>query len=264
VSYTLGNIVANLPAKFGNRSNVGNTADGSIGIIAATQAVQNLTETFEFEELKYQTPVPMAAPLAMTQGQPLIPIATLLGTIAGNTAFPQFQPIAAEFVDITDVYTFWMWFSGGVNQAGRALEYRRVTTIDTYSYGISSNLTGQLGQAPPVYYTRFGSNLQVGPVPDQNYQYFVRVKLRHPFPSMGFASQVVFAPDSWQQACEYLACYNLALWEGAVEYQDKFAERLLALGVDVKVLELKAQMVRDEKHNSRQMTLRTGSYTFAR
>jgi len=72
-----------------------------------------------------------------------------------------------------------------VNQAGRTLKYRRIPTIDTYSYGITSNVANQLGVAPPVYYSRFGNNLQVGPVPDQNYQYFVRMKLRHPFPVGG-------------------------------------------------------------------------------
>lgn len=264
MSYLIGDCVSGLPAKFDNRTDIGVTADGSIGTVAVSDAIRQLTETFEFEELKYQTPVPPAAPLSMVQGNPVITIGSLLATISGNTNFPQFQPIAAEFVDITDVYTFWMWFSGGVNQAGRALEYRRVTTIDTYSYGLTSNQSGQLGQAPPVYYTRYGSVLQVGPVPDQNYQFFVRPKLRHPFPANTFANQVVFMPDSWQQAVEYLACWNLAVGEGAETYIKMFADRLLALGVDVKVLKLSAQMERDEKHNSRQMTLRTGAYTYAR
>jgi hypothetical protein len=264
MSYSVGDCVTGLPSKFDNRTDLGVTTDGSIGIVAVTQAIQQLTETFEFEELKYQTPVPPAATLALTQGNPVVPIASLLATIAGNTNFPQFQSIAAEFVDITDVYTFWMWFAPGISGAGRALEYRRVTTIDLYSYGVTSNQAGQLGQAPPVYYTRFGSVLQVGPVPDQAYQFFVRVKLRHPFPAASVAAQVVFMPDSWQQAAQYLACYNLALGEGAETYIEMFKDRLMALGVDVSVLRLRPQMERDERHNSRQMSLRTASYTYSR
>jgi hypothetical protein len=194
-AYTIGNCINNLPTKFGNRQNFGfpipgtsnytynNLADGSLATLAVMEAIKELTETYEFEELKYQTPVPSATPLSMTAGNPIIPLSTLLGTIQTNAAFPQFA--TQNWVDITDVFTFWMWFSGGVNFAGRTLKYRRVTTIDTYSYGITSNLTGQLGVAPPVYYTRFGNILQVGPVPDQNYNYFVRVKLRHPFPVAG-------------------------------------------------------------------------------
>ena len=193
--FTIGNCVNNLPFKFGNRQNFGlvipgttnftnqNQADGSIAVTAVMEAIKELTETYEFEELKYQTPVPPAATLGMTAGNPIIPIGTLLGTIAGNTNYPQFQN--QNFVDITDVYTFWMWLSASSNQAGRTLKYRRVTTIDNYSYGIASNTTGQLGTAPPAYYTRFGNILQVGPVPDKGYAFFVRVKLRHPFPVGG-------------------------------------------------------------------------------
>src|SRR5215831_19381530 len=170
--YTIGDCVRNLPLKFGGRTDISSLADGFKGPTAVAEAVKELTETYEFEELKYQTPVPPAATLGLTAGNPIIPIGLLLGTIAGNTVYPQFQN--QNWADITDVYTNWLWFSGGVNQAGRVLKYRRVTTIDTYSYGITSNFQGQLGVAPPVYYSRFGNIIQVGPVPDQNYQYFFR------------------------------------------------------------------------------------------
>lgn len=265
MSFTIGNCVSGLPPLFNNRTNIGSTADGTVGTVAVIQAIQQLTETFEFEELKYQTPVPPATTLSLIQGNPVVPIASLLATIAGNTLYPQFQGAAAGlFVDITDVYTFWMWFSGGVNQAGRVLEYRRIPVVDLYSYGITSNQQGNLGQAPPVYFSRFGASLQVSPVPDQNYQFFVRMKLRHPFPASSFATQTVFVPDSWQQAVQYLACYNIALGEGAVDYIKMYTDRLMALGIDISVLTLRSQMSRDERHNSRALSLRTGSYTFAR
>jgi hypothetical protein len=186
--YLIGNCVANLPVKFGGRQDLSSLADGSRGVLAVMEAIKELTETYEFEELKYQTPFPPAVTLSLTAGNPVVPVGLLLGTIPGNTVYPQFQN--QNFVDITDIYTFWMWFAGGVNQAGRTLKYRRIPTIDTYSYGITSNLAGQLGVAPPVYFSRFGNNLQVGPVPDQNYQYFIRVKLRHPFPIGGTNSFV--------------------------------------------------------------------------
>lgn len=197
--FTIGSCVANLPLKYGNKIELYNFSDPSgwpptpgvptyaRPVQAVMEAIRELTETYEFEELKYQTPVPPLAPLSMTQGNPIIPIATLLGTIPANSGnYPQFQN--QNILDITDVYTFWMWFNGGVNQAGRTLKYRRIPTVDTYSYGITNNSAGQLGVAPPVYCSRFGNVLQVGPVPDQNYQYFVRMKIRHPYPIGGYAS----------------------------------------------------------------------------
>jgi hypothetical protein len=182
--FLIGDCVPNIVTKFGNRQNLNTTADGSLTITAVMEAIKELTETYEFEELKYQTPVPSLTPLNMTAGNPVIAISTLLATIPTNaTLYPQFQ--GQNIVDLSDIYTFWMWFSGGVNQAGRTLKYRRIPTIDTYSYGITNNSAGQLGVAPPVFFSRFGTNLQVGPVPDQNYQYFVRMKLRHPYPVGG-------------------------------------------------------------------------------
>jgi hypothetical protein len=344
--FTIGDCVADLPTKFGNRQDLVNYADGSRSIKALVESIQELTETYEFEELKYITPVPNLTPLSMTAGQPLIPIATILATIPTNSAlFPQFQN--QNIVDITDVYTFWMWFAGGVNQAGRTLKYRRIPTIDTYSYGITNNNVGQLGVAPPVYASRFGNNLQVGPVPDQNYQYFLRVKLRHPLPVGGttnfvaavlastltagavtsltinsggsgylpsqnfplyftaspngtvaagtatsnasgvitsvnltsggtgyiaapltataaISEQQVFMPDSWQEIVELCACQRLALWEGASEYITMFENLLKTKGIDIQAARnRKAQMVRDEMHNERSMSLMTNAYTWA-
>jgi hypothetical protein len=182
--FIIGNCIANLPVKFGGRQDLNNLADGSKPVTAVMEAVKELTETYEFEELKYVTPVPSLTPLSLTAGNPVVSIASLLATIPTNSAlYPQFQ--GQNIIDLSDIYTFWMWFAGGVNQAGRTLKYRRIPTIDTYSYGITNNSAGQLGVAPPVFFSRFGNQLQVGPVPDQNYQYFVRMKLRHPFPVGG-------------------------------------------------------------------------------
>ena len=193
MAFNVASCIANLPQKFGNRLDLLNYADGSKPVVAVQQAIANLTESYEFEELKYQTPVPPLTTLSLTTGNPIVPISALLATIAANaTLYPQFQN--QNWLDITDVYTFWIWFTGGVNQAGRTLDYRRVPVIDQDSYGITSNQQGAIGTAPPVYYTRFGPILQVGPVPDNNYQFFVRAKLRHPFPFNGPFTPAILTP----------------------------------------------------------------------
>lgn len=265
MSYTLGQIVAGLPAKSGGRNNWGLTADGSLGIVAAQQAVMEITETAELEELKYQTPVPpLTGIMQMTAGTPVISIASILATIPGNTNYPQFQAVAANIVDITDVYTFWLWFQGGVGQSGRNLDFRVITALDMYTYGITSNNAGSYGTAPPVYYSRFGSNLQVGPAPDQNYFFFVRPKLRHPWPSSSLSSAPIFAPDSWQQIFQYAAVYQLAKDEGMTD--QSFAVTALNFlkqrGMDPYTLR-QVQRLRDERHNSRSLSLRTQVYTHA-
>lgn len=187
---TIGALIGGLPRKYGNRLDIASIADGADSVSAVVESINELTETYEFEELKYQTPVPPATTLQLSTGQPVVPITSLLSTIPGNSLYPQFQ--TQNVTDITDIYTFWLWFVGGVNQAGRTLEYRRVTTVDQDTFGITSNTQGAIGTAPPVYYTRFGNLLQVGPSPDQPYQFFVRVKIRHPFPiSFPFSAAIL-------------------------------------------------------------------------
>jgi hypothetical protein len=185
---TIGALASGLPRKYGNRQDLNNIADGSNSIVALTQVIEAITETYEFEELKFQTPIPPDTPLSLATSNPVVPISTLLQTITTQSAtypnlaalYPQF--IGQNIVDLTDVFTFWMWYSGGTNQAGRTLKYRRVTTVDQDSYGITSSTQGAVGLAPPIFYTRFGQSLQVGPSPDNPYQFFVRLKIRHPVP----------------------------------------------------------------------------------
>ncbi len=264
MAYTLGQIVAGIPAKSGGRNNWGVQTDGSLGINAAQQVVMEITETAELEELKYQTPVPpLTGILQMTAGNPIIPISSILATIAANTNYPQFQPLSSEIYDITDVYTFWLWFQGGVGNSGRNLEYRRVTATDMYTYGVTSQNVGSYGTAPPVYYTRFGSNLQVGPAPDQSYYFFVRPKLRHPWPASSLASAPIFAPDSWMQIFQYAAVCQLAKDEGIQDssiYKTAM-DFLEARGMAPYQLR-QVQMLRDERHNSRSLSLRTPVYSF--
>jgi hypothetical protein len=263
MSYTLGDIVSGLPAKGAGRNNWGVQTDGSLGIIAAQQAVQEITETAELEELKYQTPIPPLTPIQMTAGNPVIPIATILATIAGNTNFPQFQSIASQITDITDVWAFWIWFAGGVNQSGRLLKYRRIPAVDMYTYGVTSSNQQSYGIAPPVYYSRFGSVLQVGPAPDQNYFYFVRPQLRHPFPQASLAAATIFAPDSWKEIFQRAAIVKLAGDEGIqdssiyktnVDYLEKRGMAPWQLRT--------LQQQRDERHNERALSLRSEVYSF--
>lgn len=342
MSFTVNNIVNALPGKMGNRQDILNPADGSRTVDAIFQTIHQLSESYEFEELKYMTPIPPASPLVMTAQQPLISIASLLATAAANTNFPQFNN--QNLTDLTDIYTFWIWFSGGVNNAGRALEYRRKPTVDMQSFGITSSTQGIVGTAPPVWYTRFGNFLQVGPAPDQNYSFFVALKIRHPFnitgqftpaiitatiaggvvnaltvqqggsgylPSVAniplvftispngsvatgtattnpsgvitaaaiagggsgytiapnvatavLASQQVFMPDSWREIVEWVSVRKLSLNIGASEYVILAENELKSRGINLGE-KVESQMERDEKHNTRSLSLRVGRYTYA-
>ncbi len=271
--YTLGQVVQGIPAKSGGRNNWGVTADNSLGIVAAMQVIDELTENAELEELKYQTPVPPATPLVLTVGNPIISIASLLATISANTNYPQFQAIytaGSSFTDVTDQYDGWLWFQGGgfqpnaVNQSGRVIEYRRVPAVDMYTYGVTSNTQTSYGTAPSVYYTRFGSNFQVGPSPDNNYPFFFRLKLRQPFYATAQQNTPIFAPSTWMQIFQYAAVLQLAKDEGITDssFVTTATDFLTSRGM-MKYFNRTVPMERDEKHNQRSLSFRTARYTHA-
>jgi hypothetical protein len=268
--YTLGQIVVGLPAKSGGRNNWGVTSDNSLGMVAAMQVIDEITETAELEELKYQTPVPPLTPLSLTVGNPIVPISTLLGSIAGNTNYPQFQAYGSNFVDITDQYDGWLWFQGSgfqpnaVNQSGRIIEYRRVPAVDMYTYGVTSNTQTSYGTAPSVYYTRFNQNFQLGPSPDQAYPYFFRLKLRQFFFATAQATTPIFAPSTWMQIFQYAAVLQLAKDEGISDasFVKTANDFMTSRGMDMYNLR-QVQMKRDERHNQRSLSLRTSRYTHA-
>lgn len=260
MSYTLGDIVTGLPAKGGGRQNWGTTTDTSIGIEAAMQSVQEITESAELEELKAVTVQPPTTPLALTAGNPVVPISTLIASCQANGYFTN-----DNVTDITDIYTFWVWLTTGYNTAGRALKYRRITTIDSYTFGITSNSPTSYGVAPNVYYSRFGNEITLAPAPDQNYAYFVRVKIRHPWPTANYSLQTIYAPDSWKEIFQYSAILRLAANEGIQDSSIyKTAMDFLTLRGMAPWQIRKLQMHRDELHNERQFSLQTSRYTYAR
>lgn len=243
---TMGSLVPGVVQKFGNRQDLNNTADNSPTMRAIKGAILNLTETYEFEELKFRSPIGN-----LVFGQSEYPISTL---IAGN-------PIQA--IDLTRMFTITFWFEGMVN-AVRNLKYRRYPTIVMYAFGLGgqSNI-----DTPPIYWSRYNNNISFAPAPDQNYYYFVMIQLRHPMLATNQANQLIYMPPTWQEVVEYDAARRLALNEGAFDYAQNFYQ---ALNGDPKTGEpgllkgLIPQMERDEMMNERQLSLVSTRYNYGR
>ncbi|MHB1955219.1 MAG: hypothetical protein ACYCOU_15915 [Sulfobacillus sp.] len=243
---TVGALVPSVVQKFGNRQDLNSTDDGSPAVVAILESVAELTETYEFEELKYRAPIQQ-----MVQGQSEYPIS---GLIAGN-------PIGA--VDITKMFTLTFWFQGQVN-AVRNLKYRRYPTAVMYSFGLGgiSNI-----DTPPIYWSRYNNNISFAPAPDQNYYFFTMEQLRHPTPTTNQAEQLIYMPASWGDIVAYSAALRLATNEGAESYVDTF-ERLLRgdpkTGQPGLIFGRVPQMERDEMMNERQLSLAIMRYTYGR
>lgn len=240
---TVGSLVPSVVQKFGNRQDLNSTEDGSPAVVAILESIAELTETYEFEELKYRSPV---GQLTFGQSEYSIPF-----LISGN-------PIAAT--DLTKMFTITFWFEGQVN-AVRNLKYRRYPTTVMYAFGLggTSNI-----DTPPIYWSRYNNNITLAPAPDKDYYYFIMLQLRHPNPTTSQADQLVYMPDSWRDIVAYSAAMRLAANEGAFDYSSNIYKILHG---DPKtqqpglIMGRVPQMERDEMMNERQLSLQMSRYT---
>lgn len=243
---TVGSLVPSVVQKFGNRQDLNSTADGSPAVVAILESVAELTETYEFEELKYRSPI-----FQLTLGQSEYSIPSL---ISGN-------PISAT--DLTKMFTITFWFEGQVN-AIRNLKYRRYPTVVMYAFGLggSSNI-----DTPPIYWSRYNNNISLAPAPDQAYYAFVMLQLRHPNPTSDQAEQLIYMPDSWRDIVAYSAAMRLAANEGAFDYRNNIYALLHG---DAKtqqpglIMGRVPQMERDEMMNERQLSVQVNRYGYGR
>lgn len=243
---TIGSLVPGVVQKCGNRQDLNSTANNSPAVKAIIESIFNLTETYEFEELKYRSPVNQ-----LVFGQSEYPISTL---IAGN-------PISAT--DITRMFTITFWFEGQVN-AVRNLKYRRYPTAVMYAFGLggTSNI-----DTPPIYWSRYNSNISLAPAPDQNYYYFIMSQLRHPINQANQANQLIYMPPSWQDVIEYSAAMRIAANNQAWDMRNGI---YALLNGDPKTGQLGLlkglipQMERDEMMNERQLSLAVTRYNYGR
>jgi hypothetical protein len=250
---TIQSLYPGIVAKMQGRSNLGPAASTTaLYTIASRESIQELTETYEFEELKVPSPI--------------VPIQMGVSTYSINA----FIPTADTEWDITDIFDWGFWLNPGQQDGPfRIMKYRRVPTVDQYQFGTTA-------PAPPVYFSRFGAPqgislasknfpLVIGPIPDQTYLSFMRFKARHPFTTNVYDSPI-YLPDSWQEIIEYSACLRLATWQGSTDFVALFRTILYGDPKNPQNIGLVkaryAQMERDANHNERQITVVMNNYSY--
>ena len=248
------NLYPGICAKLGGRTDLGPAnSPAARYIYPAINAIRELTETVDFEELH----VPSGL-VTLNQSQALYSISTFVAALVGTTA-----PTA---YDITDIADWGYWISPGATTGPwRTLKYRRKPTVDMYNYGTSV-------QAPPVYYTRYGSpigitgggnELSVGPVPNANYISQMFFKVRHPYTTTLFDSPI-YVPDSWNEIIEYGAALRIAQANNSTEQINVLKGILygdpLGRGEPGLIKARVDQMKCDAMHNERQLSMVIAEY----
>ena len=228
---TIGDLVPEVVNALQGRTDI-STAIGSLYI---KRAIQEITESYPFEELRRTGPQ-----VSLTVGQSTYPATLFLNPGDDYTLNSSF----ALFVD----------FPG--NTVVSPVNYKTPAAIEM--------MIAPATQGIPSRWTRYGANIFLGPTPNQPFTVFFRYQLRHQFKDGdNLAASPMFIPDTWEEIVAYAAAERVALFKrwndqakflhdalyGDPEYQVSDGKRgrpgLLAARV--------FQQERDEQQSSRQL-----------
>lgn len=145
------------------------------------RALREITISYPFEELRVTGPnVSLTANVAT--------YATTLFTTSGEPlAMVESWPV---FIDYPS------------NTVKHPLDYKTPKAIES--------MTSPTATGVPTYWTRYGSNFFIAPVPDQPYLSFMRYQRQHPFPAND-GTDPILVPDDWMDIVAYAAAQRIAV-----------------------------------------------------
>jgi hypothetical protein len=201
------------------------------------RAVQEVCESNVFEELKITGPT-----VALTPGTVSYPVSTFM--IDSGDDYVQI-PSFAVFVDFPN------------NTIVSPIQYKVVMAIEPMLAGATVGV--------PSRWTRYGTNVLIGPNPNQAYSVFMRYQMRHRFPAdeSQMGGVLLYIPDTWEEIVAYAAAERIAQVKRWNE-QATFIHQLLygdpasqqkdgTLGRPGLIGARRLQIERDGQHNSRQL-----------
>lgn len=208
------------------------------------KAIIELTESTPFEELRRTGPT-----VSLTPNQATYPV--------------------SFFLNVSDDYNFMeslvIFIDPSANTVFYALDYMTPKAIES----IISPATVGL----PAYWSRFGTNLLLGPVPNQAYTMHAHYQVKHPFPEdfSVLSVQTLMLPDSWEEVVIYAAALRIAIVKrlsdqktmlhdtlfGDPEFQVSEGKRGRPGLVAARLL----QVERDQKFNTRRLGILSPRYT---
>lgn len=200
------------------------------------KAIIELTESTPFEELRRTGPL-----VSLTTNQAIYPVSFFLNS-GDDYNYPE---------------AFVLYINPPANTVEYTLRYKTPNAIESI---MSPSTTGI-----PAFWSRYGTNFHLAPVPNAGYSTFLRYQVKHPFPDdlSALGSQQLYLPDSWEEIVVYSAAERIAIvkrWNeqamflhnilfGDPEYQTSEGKRGRPGLISARIL----QVERDQRFNSRNL-----------
>lgn len=147
------------------------------------KTVRELTESYPFEELRTTGPQ-----VVLTINQAIYPYVTFLNTGDDYTSNESF----AIYVDYPN------------NTVPGPIIYKTPAAIET--------MIGPATLGIPSRWTRYGTNIHLGPVPNAAYTVFMRYQVAHPFTvPVPQITDAIFVPKTWYDIVAYGAAMRICV-----------------------------------------------------
>lgn len=206
-------------------------------------AIKEITESYPFEELR--------------NTGPNFNLTTNVATYAVSNF------LQSTDTDYTMVESFAIYVDVGTNSTVSMLQYKTPAALEVM---IAPNTIGT-----PSRWTRFGSNIMLGPTPNAAYTVFMRYQARHKFSATPTSTDPIYVPVSWFDIIAYAAAERIAIikrWNDQAQYlhgilygDPEFQTSLGKRGRPGLIAARTFQQERDEAINSRQIGVRISRYT---
>jgi hypothetical protein len=156
------------------------------------RTLQDVTDNYPFEELRQTGPQ-----VALTANQSLYPASIFLNTSDDYTIHSSFT----LFVDFP------------ANTIKSPITYKTPAAIEV--------MTSPATKGIPAKWTRYGSNIFLGPTPDKGYTVFFRYQKRYQFQEDNLGTTPILIPDSWEEIIIYSCAERIAIvkrWNDQATY----------------------------------------------
>lgn len=156
-------------------------SDSTIALYAR-YALTEITESYPFEELRTTGPN-----YALTTGQAIYPVSVFLNQADSYTS-PE---------------SFGIYVDYPTNTVVSVIKYRTPKAIEM--------MIAPATQGVPSYFTRYGSNLHLGPTPNQPYTVFLRYQVKHAFSNPPQLGDALYLPHSWYDIAAYATAMRICI-----------------------------------------------------
>ncbi len=207
------------------------------------RAVQDLTASTPFEELRRTGP-------QVSVSQAINPVANFMNNDG----------------DLSFVEVFTLFVDPPGNTVKDTLDYKTPKAIEIITSPVTTGI--------PKYWTRFGQNFLVAPVPNIAYTMFIRYQVKHPFPEatdqQSLLGAFIYLPEDWEEILVYATALRVAVakrWNDQVAFLKQHLygdpEYMISDGKRGRPGVLSAKLLqveRDQQFNTRQLGIRVPRY----